>query len=111
MGTVAGDFAFHHVKNPEQFSLRTGIRIVPFSLVIARGGSVLAAGPGVPDASFVRDTAERFIRQGQGAATQFRHVTLEINSGLVPIEATFPTNDAGSTPIISTTPRRVGQWD
>ncbi len=77
------------VKNPEEFSTRTGIRVLPFSLILAGGDNVLAAGPGLPDVSFIRDAAERFIREGPSAATRFRPVTREINSGLTGIEALF----------------------
>jgi len=92
--TLPADVAVNRVKNPEEFSTRTGIRVLPFSLIIAGGDSVLAAGPGLPDASFIRDAAERFILEGPSAATRFRRVTLEINSGLTGIETLFPSRPA-----------------
>lgn len=92
--TMPADVAVNRVKNPEQFSTRTGIRVLPFSLIIAGRDNVVAAGPGLPDVSFIRDAAERFIREGQNAATRFRPVTLEINSGLTGIETLFPASPA-----------------
>lgn len=92
--TMSADVAVNRVKNPEEFSTRTGIRVLPFSLVIAGGDNVLAAGPGLPDVSFIRDAVERFIREGPTAATRFRPVTLEINSGLSSIETLFPSSAA-----------------
>jgi hypothetical protein len=86
--------AVNHVNDPEEFSIRTGIRVLPFAIVIAGGDSVLAAGPGLPDESFIRDAAERFVREGPRAATRFRLVTFEINFGLTGIEALFPSSSA-----------------
>jgi hypothetical protein len=42
---VPRDVVTKKVKNPEGFSARTGIRVFPFSLIMASGGNVLAAGP------------------------------------------------------------------
>jgi hypothetical protein len=92
--TTAADVAVKRVKNPEEFWNRTGIRVLPFSLIIAGGDNVLAAGPGLPDDSFIRDAAERFIRDGPSAATTFRAVTPEMNSGLKAIEILFPSSAA-----------------
>jgi hypothetical protein len=92
--TMPADVTVNRVKDPEEFSTRTGIRVLPFTLIIAGGDNVLAAGPGLPDVSFIRDAAERFIREGPSAATKFRPVTLEINSGLTGIETLFPSSAA-----------------
>lgn len=92
--TMPASVAVNYVKNPEEFSTRTGIRVLPFSLIIAGRDHVLAAGPGLPDESFIRDAAERFIREGPSAATRFRQVTLEVNSGLTGIETLFPSGPA-----------------
>ena len=93
-GNILGDVAVSSVKDPEEFSTRTGIRVLPFSLVVAGGDTVLAAGPGLPDVSFIRDAAERFAKDGSAAATRFRQVTLEISSGLAAIETLFPSSTA-----------------
>lgn len=92
--TMPANVAVNRVKNPEEFWNRTGIRVLPFSLVIAGGDNVLAAGPGLPDVSFIRDAAERFVREGPSAATRFRPMTLEIASGLTSIETLFPSSAA-----------------
>lgn len=91
---MPADVAVTRIRDPEEFSTRTGIRVLPFSLIIANGEHVLAAGPGLPDASFIRDAAERFIREGARAATRFRPATVEVNAGLTPIEALFPSRPA-----------------
>lgn len=83
------DVAVSRVRNPEDFSIRTGIRVLPFTLIIASGGHVLAAGAGLPDAAFIRHAAERFIRDGASAAIEFRHVTAEMNAALIGIETLF----------------------
>jgi hypothetical protein len=80
------DVVVTRVRNSDEFSTRTGIRFLPFSLIIARGHSVLAAGTGVPDASFVLDAATRFVRKGSSAATVFRRMSAETSRGLTPIE-------------------------
>lgn len=94
MEAMPADVRVNRVRNPEEFSTRTGIRVLPFSLIIADGDHVLAVGPGLPDASFVRDAAERFIREGSRAATRFRPATVEVNAGLTLIEALFPSSAA-----------------
>jgi hypothetical protein len=95
LDTMTRDVTVNQVRNPEDFSTRTGIRVLPFSLVIAGGDNVLAAGPGLPDPLFIRDAAERFIRHGPSAATTFRPVTLQMNSGIIGIEALFPSRLPG----------------
>lgn len=85
------DVAVSHVRNLEEFSIRTGIRAVPFTLVIA-DEQVLAASLGLPDVPFIRDAADRFVREGRNAVTKFRRMTAEINSGLTPIEALIPSS-------------------
>lgn len=82
------------VKDAGEFSARTGIRTLPFSLIIAGSDHVLAAGLGLPDTSFVRGAAERFIREGASATTVFRPMTLELAAGLASIETLFPAGAA-----------------
>lgn len=90
--TTSSDLTVARVKDPEDFSTRTGIRVAPFSLIIAADGHVLAAGPGLPDVPFIRDAAQRFLDEGATASTRFRPVTLEMNSSLRPIETLFTSS-------------------
>jgi hypothetical protein len=91
LDAVPADVAVNRVKSPEMFAIRTGIRVLPFSLVMVGGDTVLAAGPGLPDASFIRDAAERFIREGPSASTRFRLLTLEMSADLMAMETLFPS--------------------
>jgi hypothetical protein len=79
------------VANAEEFAATSGVRILPFSLVIARGGDVLAAGPGLPDAPFVRDAAEQFVVAGSAGSTKFRRISSDVNAKLLSLESTFST--------------------
>lgn len=79
------------ISDPEQFSARTGIRVLPFSLILAEGKNVLAAGPGLPDSSLVLEAVEQFAREGPAATIRFRLLTLEMNAGLTAIETLFPS--------------------
>lgn len=78
------------IENVEAFAIRTGIRVVPFTLVIA-GASIVAAGPGLPDADLVIDAVERVQRSGPKTSTRFRTVTPEINSALTALESLSST--------------------
>lgn len=83
------DVTLNRVRSPEVFAIRTGIRVIPFSLMLAGGGTVIAAGPGLPDAAFIHDAAERFIREGPSASVAFRLVTAALSADLVAIETLF----------------------
>jgi hypothetical protein len=90
--STSSDLTVARVKDAEDFSTRTGIRVVPFTLISAADGHVLAAGPGLPDVPFIRDAAQRFLDEGASASTSFRPVTLEMNSSLRPIETLFTSS-------------------
>jgi hypothetical protein len=94
VATVPPDVVVRFPKNPEEFSTRTGIRVLPFSLIIANEDHVLVAGPGLPDEPFIRDAAERFVRDGASAETKFRRGTPEINAGLKDLDTLFQPSAA-----------------
>jgi hypothetical protein len=95
---VPPGIAVRRIKKVEAFTTRTGIRVIPFSLIMTAGDKILAAGPGLPDAAFVHDAAERFVREGANAATRFRNVTPELNSTLISIDALFQSNGMRTVP-------------
>ena len=86
LASVPTGTAVGRALNAEEFSVKTGIRVLPFSVVIANRKTVLAAGPGLPDLSFIRDAADRFISEGAEAPIVFRRVTPQINTELISIE-------------------------
>jgi hypothetical protein len=88
---IADDVAVRPVTDPEVFSARAGIRVLPFTLIMANGGQAVAVGLGLPDVSFIRSAAKRFVRDGARAATTFRPVTAEVNSGLTPVDILVPS--------------------
>lgn len=82
----AREVAIVRVREPETFSMRTGIRAVPFTVIITDEGHVLAAGLGLPDDEFVRAAVDRFLGGSLSGPTTFRAVTPEVNAGLSPLD-------------------------